>query len=635
MSRNVRDLLAARHDPAFLRQHLLPADVWAPFPRAADRVAWAGLPAAHQHSLLTAGEAALGQTWPALPATLWLDFVRTGIRRHFEEAHFGRRRQFLALVLAECVEHRGRFLDAIADGLWLICEETSWCLPAHLELQRAGTGLPDVTEPVVDLFAAETAATLAWADWLLGAELATVHPLLRDRLRHEVQRRMLTPCLEREDFWWLGWQRRHHPVNNWNPWCNSNWLACILLLETDPDRRVQAVHKSLLSLDIFLNQQPADGGCDEGPAYWGRAAASFFDALELLHAATGGRLDLYGEPLVHELARYVMRAHISGDWLLNFADAQARGEVDGLLVWRFGRRIGDAPLCAFGAWLHGRRPLPWLGKINTPTRLLANLFAAAEVAASPAAAPLLRDVWLPDLQVAVARDAGGTTDGFYLAAKGGHNAESHNHNDVGNFVVCLDGEPLLIDIGVETYTAKTFSPQRYEIWTMQTQWHNLPVINGTEQSNGRSFTARDVWHQADEATATFQLDLAGAYPAEAAVRKWTRALRLERGLGITLVDDYELQEAHRPALFHFITCAAPDLSVPGALRLQTPAGDAAILHYDVNRLVATTEPRQIDDPLLAASWGDGLHRVRLTEKTAALRARHEFRIARPPTTPMR
>lgn len=628
MSLPARDLLAARHGPDFLRQHLLPPGAWQLFPDAGDRAAWTALPAAHRSLLLAEGEAALAWDWPAMPLTLWLDFTRTGNRVRFEDVHFRRRNRLLRLVLAECVEDRGRFMAAVADGLWLICEETSWCLPAHLGLQNRGPGLPDVTEPVVDLFAGETAAMLAWIDWLLGPRLAAVHPLLRERIRREVDRRLLTPCLAREDFWWMGWAVGRHQVNNWNPWCNANWLACVLLLEDNPDRRVQAVHKSLRSLDIFLDHQPADGGCDEGPNYWLRAGASLFDALELLHAATGGKINLYAEPLIRETARYVMRAHIAGNWLLNFADAHARGTPDGLLVWRFGRRIGDDTLAAFGAWQHRRQPGRWFDKINSPGRLVAGLFCAAEVAAAPAAAPLLRDVWLPDLQVAVARDAGGTADGFYLAAKGGHNAESHNHNDVGNFVVFLDGEPLLIDVGVETYTARTFSPQRYEIWTMQTQWHNLPVINGTEQRHGRAFAARDAGHQADDHGVTFRLDLAGAYPAEAAVQRWIRTLRLERGRGIVLTDDYELSAAREPAVLNFITHAAPEVSTPGLVRLHTPAGRAALLHYDASRFTATVERRAIDDPLLAASWGDSLHRVRLTEISAALGARHKFRIVR-------
>src|SRR5919107_3713622 len=165
----------------------------------------------------------------------------------------GERRLRLAnLVMAELFENRGRFLDEIANGIWAISEQTFWGSTAHLGLQKAGTGLPDASEPVVDLFAAEAAALLAWTDYLLGARLDSVSPRLRERIRYEVDRRVLTPALERDDFWWMGFGARRD-VNNWNPWINSNWLASVLLLENDPARRVRAVHKIMRSLDAFLN----------------------------------------------------------------------------------------------------------------------------------------------------------------------------------------------------------------------------------------------------------------------------------------------------------------------------------------------------------------------------------------------
>ena len=101
-------------------------------------------------------------------------------------------------------------------------------------------------------------------------------------------------------------------------------------------------------------------------------------------------------------------------------------------------------------------------------------------------------MWLPGIQIMAARVREGSADGLYLAAQGGHNAESHNHNDVGNFIVYANGEPAIIDVGVETYTAKTFSPQRYDIWTMQSAYHNLPTVNGVMQGAGREFEARNV-----------------------------------------------------------------------------------------------------------------------------------------------
>jgi hypothetical protein len=82
--------------------------------------------------------------------------------------------------------------------------------------------------------------------------------------------------------------------------------------------------------------------------------------------------------------------------------------------------------------------------------------------------------------------------GLFLATHGGHNDESHNHNDVGDFIIYYKGKPMIIDAGRGNYTARTFSKQRYELWFTQSQHHNLPMINGIGQKDGRSFEAHDV-----------------------------------------------------------------------------------------------------------------------------------------------
>src|SRR5262249_49380110 len=153
--------------------------------------------------------------------------------------------------------------DEIVNGIWLTCEETFWGVPAHLGAQKAGTGLPDVAEPIVDLFAAETASLLAWTEYLVGDSLAKVSPLVPERIRLEIDRRVLTPCLVREDFGWMGFSGP--PPNNWNPWIASNWLTSALLIEPDEKRRHAHVVKILRCLDNFLSGYAEDGGCDEGP----------------------------------------------------------------------------------------------------------------------------------------------------------------------------------------------------------------------------------------------------------------------------------------------------------------------------------------------------------------------------------
>jgi hypothetical protein len=469
----------------------------------------------------------------------------------------------------------------------------------------------------------ETAALLAWTDHVLGEQLDTVSKLIRPRLKREIDQQLLTPALERDDYWWMGWDIRQHTVNNWNPWVNSNWLACVLLLERDAERRAQAVHKILRSLDVFINHQPADGGCDEGPGYWGRAGASLFDCLELLHHATGGKINLFDHNLIKNTGRYIMSAHIDGDWIVNFADAGANAQIDGDLVQRYGRQIDDPALANFGSWLTEHQAKRAHSHIRSLNRSLAGLFDT-EHGKSPPPAPLLRDVWLPDLQFMAARCESGSNRGLYLAAKGGHNAESHNHNDIGTFVAYLNGTPLLIDVGVETYSAKTFSPQRYEIWTMQSQWHNLPTINGTMQYQGENFAARDLSYSADDAGANFSLDIAGSYPESAAVKRFTRSYHFERSSTLTISDDFELSETREPMVWNFMTLCAPEILSDGKIRLSNAAGESVLFTFAENQYEVVFEKVTLEDVSLKKAWGAQVYRLQLNLQQQELAARHEF-----------
>ena len=621
-------------DPRYPRQTmedlLLPRDEWHPYPTIDDREGWDVLPQSLRKALISQGETALNADWPVLLAVRYLDYARNGNRSRYQEVRSRRRHMLLSLVIAECVEAQGRLLDEIANGLWLICEESSWCVPAHIGVQRAGVGLPDTSEPIVDLFAAETSALLSWTDYLLGSRLDVVSPLIRPRIVREIQSRILTPCLDRDDFWWMGFSPRR--VNNWNPWINSNWLTTALLMEADPARRGEAVSKSLRSIDRFLGPYPRDGGCDEGPGYWGRAGASLLDCLELLYSASDGKIDVYGEPLVQDIGRFIYRVQIEGDLFVNFADASAVVMPPPAVVFSYGKRIGDEDMMALGAWIAQKLDLRQersatiqRGKRMSLGRLLPTLFWLDEIAAVEPRQPLPRDVWLDEIEVAAARDRAGTSEGLYLAAKGGHNAESHNHNDVGNWILYVDGKPLIVDAGVETYTRKTFSPQRYEIWTMQSGYHSLlPTIDGVMQAPGKRFAARNAGHQANDAQATFTLDIAAAYPPEAKIARWEREVTLVRGKRVTVADSYALKAPAQEIVLSLLTPSTVDLSQEGIIRLSEASlpgdkrsGDGQIV-YDVSRFAVTTEAVPITDTRLGGVWGKSLNRIVFTACEPAL-----------------
>src|SRR5205085_5502751 len=318
-----RNLLTGGLSEQALAAALLPAAHWHPYPHVRDRADWEAVPPEIRAGFIQTAGQYLGTTWERIPATVTLQFIRNGNRSNYDAMNTRQREKLATLVLAEVFENQGRFLDDIANGIWAISEQTYWGSTAHLGMQRAGNGLPDVTEPIVDLFAAETGALLAWTDYLLGDRLDKVSPLLRKRIRTEVNRRVLRPAFERDDFWWMGFGERKN-VNNWNPWINSNWLAAVLLLEADPQRRSASVYKIMRSLDNFINVYPDDGASDEGPGYWGRAGASLFDNLELLRSATNGTVDIYRSPLVRNMGQYIYRVYIKDEYFVPMGDAAAK-----------------------------------------------------------------------------------------------------------------------------------------------------------------------------------------------------------------------------------------------------------------------------------------------------------------------
>ena len=597
---------------------LLPPSVWHPYPRAAERKEWMALPAAVRSAHIREGEKFLNAGWVTPRATDFLEYVRTGDRSHYQSISFGRREQLAMLVLAECMEGRGRFLDDIVNGVWTISEETFWGVPAHLSLQRKGFGLPDVTEPTVDLFAAETGALLAWTYYLLKDSLDARFPIVSERIRHEVDRRILAVNLERVDFWWMGLTRK---VNNWNPWISSNWLAAVLILEENPARRARSVYKILGCLDRFLNAYADDGGCDEGPTYWTRAGGSLFDCLELLHNATRGEINGFDNPRIKEIGRYIARAHIQGPYYVNFADAAAKASPEASTVFRYGRNIHDSTLMAFGGYLARTERMGEgvvQGRFGVLGRVLPALFSLEDLLRTDPAEPLLRDFWLPGVQVMGARSSGGSARGLYLAAQGGHNGESHNHNDVGNFIVYADGEPAIIDVGVETYTAKTFSADRYTIWTMQSAYHNLPTINGREQKDGSVYAARDVHYGVSDTAATLSMDIARTYPTDAGVRTWVRTLTLVRGREVTIRDAYVLDTVKSGIRLTLMTNRTVNVSSPGTILLGDRSASGRIrdvaITYDPSLFVVDVEPIQVKDAQLQASWGEKLERILLTLK---------------------
>ena len=598
------------------------------------------------NSYVRYGEQFAGKPWLSPSARLFAEFKTNGNRVNYEAFTFAKRKQLAALVMAEAVEGKGRFMDDIIDGLSSTLEETWWGIPAHYSTKMMN---PD--DQNVDLFNAETAGLIAWTRHVLAERLDRFSPMLTKRIDREIERRMLIPALN-TNYWWK------KASMNWNPWICSNWLACVMFCEGDSVRHAKAVAQIKAAMQSFYDGYPADGGCDEGPTYWDRAAASLFECEYLLsqipptkesprsaptkespRSATTKESPRSATvpwsfapwpspplqptpPALKKMAAYSYATYIADGYCLSFADSHGNRHVQQPnVMYPFALYVGDTTMRRFAAYIAREKGFfqnaaalyDKSGNYPTLGRELIFISLLDTFLEETPKEPLLADTWLPSLQIMTAR-----RNGMFIGMKGGHNDESHNHNDVGSFVIYDGGTPILVDPGVGEYTSKTFSKQRYEIWTMQSAYHNLPQINGFDQRNGKQYAARNVKY----AKGSLTLDIASCYPEDACVNHWIRKTKIDDGGRVTLTDSYDLKSRLSPLRLMFIAATQPKVNESkstialGSHTLTYPKGCTAVIESLEDKF----------DPMLRSMWPNGLWRIVITDNSMATKGKLVFQI---------
>ncbi|PWW07262.1 hypothetical protein DFQ01_102154 [Paenibacillus cellulosilyticus] len=531
-------------------------------------VDWAAIAASPLYADMIAeirdeGERLLQRPEPELTQELYERFEKTGNRLAYEEKYFERRRRLTSFALLSLLDpDRQDYLQALIGTIEAMLEEPTWCLPAHMRGQQLDRN--------IDLFSAETGFALGEIIVLLSNRLSEQ---LRESILGHIDRRLFVPYLSYGPY---GWETAEH---NWAAVCAGSIGAAALLVEESSDRKAAILVKAVETMNHYLAGFGEDGACLEGPGYWNYGFGYFVYFADLLSQATGGNADLFASDKVKAIALFQQRCYLAGDRPANFSDALPHVSVHiGLsdyLADRFDE-VEHPPLQLRARYTddHCSRFAPALRNV---------LWFQSEAKRDANWQP--GSWYLPDAQWFISRCVS-SAGSFGFAAKGGSNAEPHNHIDVGHFILLADGDPAVAaDLGSGEYTADYFGEGRYTYDCNGAHGHSLPIVSGHQQQVGEASKAALLDATTSEYVDHFALELAACYPAESGLQGFKRSFVLLKGEKptLTVTDTFAFEaEGGGQVTEVIVTRCQPSIAEDGRIVL---AGGLhlAELTYDAGR----------------------------------------------------
>ncbi|WP_019909855.1 heparinase II/III family protein [Paenibacillus sp. HW567] len=490
-----------------------------------------------------------GTAIPGLTYELFSIYSRTGSRLEYEGVYFERRRILNTAVLLSLLEpEQESHVSAVCEIVWSICGENTWCLPAHV-------GESGISE-TIDLFSAETGFALSEIRCLLGDRLPA---LLQARIQEEVHKRLFVPYLTSGPYHW------ETATHNWAAVCSGSMGSAALLLIKDPEVLTDILIKVQDTMEYYLRGFGEDGACLEGLGYWNYGFGYFVYYADLLRRRSKGALDWFGRDKVGSIASFQQKCFLGGDLVANFSDSQQNGSVflglSHYLAVAY-PEVEPPPASLRAAYTddHCSRWAPALRNL---------LWRCPEAGSSEWGSA---SSYLPDAAWLLSRRIG-PEGAFGFAAKGGNNAEPHNHNDLGQFILLGEGTVYLSDLGCGEYTADYFGAARYTYDCNGSQGHSVPIIDGQYQRPGADAYAEVLEAAAGGGADVLKLDLTRAY-GHVPLERLTRSFRWH-GEGelpvLELIDEFRFGGVPETLTERFVTFCRPVLE-EGSIVLEGKDG---------------------------------------------------------------
>lgn len=385
----------------------------------------------------------------------FLLFKEKGDRTSYQETFFKRQHRMYAMTFMTLIYPENEsYLELLEDTIWEICDQYVWALPAHIDNIEVNNNCE------LDLDATTMSMALAMIKAMLGDRL---HPLIKSRIDYEIDRRLIKPFFQQRWHW-------EYRQNNWTAVC-AGATGCTIMLNR-PELFELARDRINEDMASYIASYKNDGVCVEGAGYWSYGFGYFIEYATMQKEFTNGKYDLVSDKKIKNIATFLQKLFLDKAVIVNYGDCGAGTDVTVPAGFMYGLKqlypdqVQLPPADRLSIEVHY---FPFALRAFT---CFDSSFASEDISEKA-------EYYMPDCGWFVKR-----TPKYGFSARGGCNGESHNHNDVGSFILSIDNDQLLIDMGGRPYTRQYFEDgTRYTFLETSSRGHNVPIINGKYQAN--------------------------------------------------------------------------------------------------------------------------------------------------------
>jgi hypothetical protein len=498
-----------------------------------------------------------------IPFSLFKIFFETGSRKEYEKEYFTKRSQLNISALLSLLYGKPEYIKSLEKNIISVCNEYTWCLPAHIKPEDLNNNLKNIT---IDLFSAETGFALAE---ILHITCNIFSKEVKNEILKQIEIRIFDLFLNRT-FDWETW-----PMN-WASVCaGSIGAAAVYLIRDNTERLACIIARVLDSMEVYLSGFDSDGACREGVSYWEYGFGFLVYFSEILRRRTNGKINFLESEKVRQISLFQQRVYLKAPYTVNFSDSDSRHfYAPGLACFLKGifPEFRIPPEAARAGILHdpcSRWPV-----------FIRNIFW--DNPEKKGGMEENRSFYFEKAQWIVSAKKTGSSIACF-AAKGGHNDEPHNHNDIGSFIIHVNGENLIADPGRGEYTKDYFTEKlRYGFFTTSSRGHSVPVINNCFQKAGPEYKSRDVHSEITEDKDDFVLDIAGAYNTKNLVSCLRKLIFLKKDNPVIILHDtFKFKSSPGSVIERFLTPLKPEILNSNKIRISGEKSSLEI-EYDNN-----------------------------------------------------